>query len=345
MHIGSTDMQILVIEDNPGDFVLIEDFLKEEINHITIHHVTTFAEAREKLDRDILYSAVLLDLTLPDNNGEKLVKDVIDLTPSVPVIVLTGYTDKEFSVRTLSLGVSDYLLKDDLNATQLFKSIYYSIERNRINQKLRESEEKYRHIFDFSPLPMWVYDLNTFKILNVNEAAIKGYGYSREEFLNLTIKDLRAAEDINVLEESIKNRRNSTGLNQGVFRHLRKNGETFEVDVQSDEIEFNGKKARLVLATDISDQMEYIRAIEKQNLIMRDIAWTQSHVVRAPLARIIGLINLLNADPGGNGNSSKILNYITSSAHELDQIVRDIVRKTEDIEIDFKDESSGNNGG
>lgn len=338
-------MQILVIEDNPGDFVLIEDFLREEINNASIDHVKTFAEAREKLKGENMYSVVLLDLTLPDNQGEKLVRDIIDLTPHVPVIVLTGYTDKEFSVRTLSLGVSDYLLKDNLNASQLFKSIFYSIERNRISQKLKESEEKYRHIFDFSPLPMWVYDFTTLKFLNVNEAAIKNYGYSEGEFLNMSIRNIRPPEDISLLEERLSNRRHRTSVNQGVFRHRKKNGEIFEVDVQSDEIEFNGKTARLVIATDISDQMEYIRAIEKQNLIMRDIAWTQSHVVRAPLARIIGLINLLNADCEENCNTEEVLDYIIRSAHELDQIVREIVRKTESIEIDSKDGPSDNYGG
>lgn len=344
MHIGSAGMQILVIEDNPGDFVLIEDFLKEEIDHVTIHHSTTFAEAKNRLNSDTIYSAVLLDLTLPDNNGEKLVQDILNLTPHAPVIVLTGYTDKEFSVKTLSLGVSDYLLKDDLNATQLFKSIYYSIERNRINQKLRESEEKYRHIFDFNPLPMWVYDFSTLKFLNVNKAAVKNYGYTKKEFLGMTIKDIRPPEDVDQLDNSIEGIKSSGAFNQGVFRHRKKNGEVFEVDIQSDGIEFDGRKARLVLASDISKQMEYIRAIEKQNLIMRDIAWTQSHVVRAPLARILGLINLLNPDYDTDSDPSEIISHISYSAHELDRIVRDIVRKTENIDIEFKNGPSGYDG-
>ena len=327
-------VNILVIEDNPGDYVLIEDFLQEEFNDIDSTQAGTFRQAQDILISDPGFEVILLDLSLPDAGGEKLVTKVVELAGDSPVIVLTGYTDKEFSVRTLSLGVSDYLFKDNLNGLELSKSINYSIERKRINKRLRDSEENYRHLFDLSPLPMWVYEIETLKFLNVNEAAVKNYGYSRQEFLSMTIKDIRPQEDMPMLYASIDASRKNKGFNKGTFRHRKKNGKIFEVDIQSNTIDYDGKPARLVLASDISSQMEYIRAIEKQNLIMRDIAWTQSHVVRAPLARLIGLVNLLENYPEENDKHIEIFSHIRYSAMELDQIVREIVRKTEEIEKD-----------
>jgi hypothetical protein len=87
-----------------------------------------------------------------------------------------------------------------------------------------------------------------------------------------------------------------------------------------------------VIATDISERTRYIHAINEQNEKLREIAWTQSHIVRAPLARMIGLINLLhNPSLPEDVSPDGILNFILASAHELDGIIKEIVRKTEQV--------------
>ncbi|MGK7391965.1 MAG: PAS domain S-box protein [Candidatus Cyclobacteriaceae bacterium M2_1C_046] len=334
MHKESANMQILVIEDNIGDFILIEDYLIEELPGVKIDHVTTFGAAKDILTDEKKYDAILLDLSLPDNSGEKLVKEIVELVDTEPIIVLTGFADKEFSIRTLSMGISDYLLKDELASSFLYKSITYSIERKRVNHQIKESEEKYRALFNFSPQPMWVYDFFTLKFLNINQAAIEHYGYTREEFLNMTIKDIRPEQDIPYLEKALEIQERQTSYNAGVFKHLKKNGEIIEVDIKSTLVDFQDRSARLVVATDVSERMEYIREIEKQNETLHDIAWTQSHVVRAPLARIMGLINILKSEQENDEikNYSVVINHILDSAHELDKIVRGIVQKTHSVE-------------
>ena len=142
--------RILIIEDNPGDFVLIKNYLYEEFLHPAIEQAQTFAETKLKLKNNNHFDIILLDLSLPDSTGKLLVNEMVELAGSAPIIVLTGYADKDFGIKTLALGISDYLLKDDLNAIQLYKSIAYSIERRRINNELKESESKYRHLFDLS---------------------------------------------------------------------------------------------------------------------------------------------------------------------------------------------------
>src|SRR5690606_34852793 len=113
--------------------------------------------------------------------------EVMALAKSTPVIVLTGYSDIDFGIKSLSMGISDYLLKEELSATSLYKSIMYSIERKEIYRTLKESEKRYKDLFHLSPEPMWLYDVETLKFLDINNAAIKHYGFSREEFLNMTI--------------------------------------------------------------------------------------------------------------------------------------------------------------
>jgi PAS domain S-box-containing protein len=262
MPFSQKNLHLLVIEDNPGDFVLIEEYLREEMKSITIQHATTLKGAREIISERRKIDVVLLDLSLPDAKGEHLVNDVLTLTGDTPLIVLTGYADRGFSIKTLSLGVSDYLLKDDLTAPQLFKSISYSIERKRISNELKGSEEKYRSLFRSSPLPMWVYDPATYFFLDVNEAACRHYGYSKEEFLAMTIKDIRPKEDIKRIEKIVQANKGLTNYFEEVFLHLKKNGELIHANIQSNAITFSGKTARLVVSTDVTEKIKAENALK-----------------------------------------------------------------------------------
>jgi PAS domain S-box-containing protein len=105
--------------------------------------------------------------------------------------------------------------------------------------------------FESHPIPMWIYDGDSLGILEVNSAAMASYGYTRDEFLRLTIADLRPAEDVPALVETV--RANKPGLNHaGVWRHRRKSGEIIHVNVTSHSLEHNGRRARLVTAHDVT---------------------------------------------------------------------------------------------
>ena len=134
---------LLIIEDNDGDFLLIHHLLAEKILAPQITHVRSLKEAKEVLTAQIIaYDIVLLDLSLPDCDGELLIIEIVGLCPESPVIVLTGYADIEFGIRSLSLGIFDYLLKEEINASSLFKSILFNIERKKTRRSLEEFEHK-----------------------------------------------------------------------------------------------------------------------------------------------------------------------------------------------------------
>jgi PAS domain S-box-containing protein len=196
---------------------------------------------------------------------------------------------------------------------------------------LEKSEEKYRSLFSLNPSPMWVYDTRTLQFLDVNEAAIKHYGYSKEEFLAMNLKDIRTEEEIEKLERSRNAAKETRAFYQDIFKHVKKNGEMIDVEIKSTVMDMDGRETRLVIATDISERMRYIQAIREQNEKLREIAWIQSHGVRAPLARMMGLVKLLQVSPPGQHHPIDLLSAISCSAQELDNIIREIVSKTEQI--------------
>ncbi len=126
-------------------------------------------------------------------------------------------------------------------------------QRREAEQTLRESEEKYRLLFISNPQPMWVFDSETLAFLAVNDAAVKHYGYSREDFFSMTIKDIRPPEDIPPLLEDFK--KMSPGVSRaGVWRHRKKDGTILYVEITRDLIPFSGKPAGIVLAHDVTER-------------------------------------------------------------------------------------------
>lgn len=326
---------ILIIEDNLGDNILIEEYLTENILNPKLIRADTFQSAKVLLEnRSNTFDIIFLDLSLPDLSGEPLIVGVLNLAVDTPVVALTGFSDLDFSIKSLGLGISDYLLKDELTPIILYKSVIYAIQRRKFTDQIQKSEKRYSDLFQLSPLPMWVYDLETLHFLNINKAAISHYGYSDEEFLAMTILDIRPQEDAEYVLNLISDTRQGHKVSQkSVSRHKKKNGELIFVEVTFNLLIFNGRDAVMVLVNDITERAKYVETIEKQNQTFREIAWIQSHVVRAPLARLLGLVNLLESEiPNVKVESLELIQHIKNSAFELDEIVRDISKKSEQIE-------------
>jgi PAS domain S-box-containing protein len=362
---------------------------------------------------------------------------------------------KVIGLFTIYLNSARSLSKAEETTLEKCRYILASILQNHIAEEtLRISEEKYRDLFYLHPLPLWLYDIQTYRFLDVNEAAIRHYGYTKEEFLRMTIKDIRPAEDVDELVKHLSASAFNGAYASGTFRHRKKGGELINVEVRSNNVNFNGQRARLIISTDITEKVElertinrsekrfkamvqegsdlinildtqgayiyaspasasmigkqpeevigshaihfiheddqemigkllssilttrriqtppyrfrlpsgeyrwlqslgtnllddpavrgivvnskditdsvnYIHAIEQQNTRLREIAWTQSHVVRAPLSRLMGLIEVINLQPENKEFHLEMLNHVLHSAHELDGVIKTIVRNTD----------------
>jgi PAS domain S-box-containing protein len=139
-------------------------------------------------------------------------------------------------------------------------------ERKHAEEGAKESEERYRLLFESNPQPMWVYDLETLAFLAVNESAVNHYGYSREDFLAMTIRDIRPAEDIPVLCESLARGSQTVGA-ASIWKHLKKDGAIIEVEITSHLLVFDGRRAELILAHDITER----RRAEAERQVIAEI--------------------------------------------------------------------------
>jgi PAS domain S-box-containing protein len=341
---------------------------------------------------------------------------------------------------------------------RLFESLHFTVKYK------DQLQERYKTIFDRSPLPMWIFDTDTLKFLEVNQAALRNYGYTREEFLQMTIEDIHPREKAGEIEELVKTNKLSGLYYSGNAEHVKKNGENIYVKIESELLELDGRLTRLVLATDITQQLEselevfnankkvmeseadlravfessidgfvllddklrvkifnpkanlyvklsrrqfafeigksifdfvedtrlahfkgliarvnkgevidydrrhravtgeiywiryaltpvyqgkrvkgvcitgrdvtvrreYQKTLEGQNKLYKEISWMQSHLVRAPLARIMGL-NLLLKSATDEAEKEEILDYMTISTNELDDIIKQITQKSTSV--------------
>ena len=127
-------------------------------------------------------------------------------------------------------------------------------DRRRTLEALRASEERYRLLFDASPQPMWVYDRETLRFLAVNQAAVEHYGYSREQFLSMTIEEIRPPEEVPRLHERLAEELQGTA-GPTIWRHKTASNELMDVEITSHTLQFAGREARLVIATDVTERL------------------------------------------------------------------------------------------
>jgi PAS domain S-box-containing protein len=189
--------------------------------------------------------AVASWMTLPLVCGEKVI-GVANLLRSGPA---RPYDEDDFN---FVQSVADHAALAIGNARSYAAERAARAAAEKAQDDLQASEARYRLMFEQSPLPKWVYDLQTLAFLAVNEAAVLHYGYTREEFLSMTIKDIRPAEDVPLLGARIEHLKPLDGPRK--WRQRKKDGTTFIVEASSHDFSFDGKRTRLVVANDITDR-------------------------------------------------------------------------------------------
>ena len=266
--------QITIV--NVDDYDSSREATSELLRHqgFTVFDAATGNEGL-RLVAEVLPHLVLLDVKLPDISGHdvcRLLKSDRS-TASIPVLqVSASYITKQDRVRGLESGADGYLAKP-VEPDELIATVKALLRMREAEEARRETEARYEFLFERNSLPTWIVDLKTLEFLAVNEAAVRQYGYSREEFLSMTIKDIRPAEDVAKVEEYLS-KISTSAPNAEQWRHKRKNGTIIDVEVVWHELFYQDRHALLVSAKDITERKKAREALRKSEARFRMMADT-----------------------------------------------------------------------
>ncbi len=166
-----------------------------------------------------------------------------------------------------------------LDNAQMYRAMRQGLaDRERAEKALRESEEKYRLLFERSPLPMWVYDAQTLSILATNDAAVRFYGYSRDELLSMRVGDISYSDNTGALLLKLSKAIPEL-TNTGAWKHRKKDGTATDVEVVSHEILFGGRRAMLELMNDVTERKRAEEALQKREEHFRSLIENASDLI------------------------------------------------------------------
>lgn len=204
------------------------------------------------------YDLVIADYRLPNWTGLDALQRLQDLEKDIPLILVTGTLGEEKAVECIKRGVTDYVLKGQL--ARLPVAVRRALEERalrkegaRATQALSESEDSFRLMFHNNPLPMYVVELETLRILEVNDAMVATHGYSRDEFLRMRATDFRPAEDAPRVVEYLK-KGSAPYFTAGIWRHLSKRGDIMYMEIHAHSMLFAGRQAVLAVAQDVTQR-------------------------------------------------------------------------------------------
>jgi two-component system, cell cycle sensor histidine kinase and response regulator CckA len=252
-------IRVLILEDRRVDAEAALNSLAAAGLSIESAVVESESQFKERLAVDT-YDVILCDFNLPNWKGLASLRWVRQSGYNTPFIYLSGAWWEDIAFDCIREGATDYVLKNNLS--RLPHAIRRAVEEQelrqehrRMEQERQESEKQYRLLFEANPQPMWVYDRNTLAFLAANDAAIRHYGYSVEEFLAMTILDILPKRRNSAGLKAIRSHRREI-LEGAKVVHRKKDGTLITAETTSHEVKFLGVDAMLVLAHDISDVLQ-----------------------------------------------------------------------------------------
>jgi len=196
-------IKVLLVDDDEDDYFLTREYFQELVNwKFDIKWCSTFRDAKVHI-KDEKYDLYLFDYLLGESTGIDLIELACQFECEEPIILLTGKGDTKIAVEALRLGAADYLIKSELDAEKLERSIRYALERTSVLKALKHSERRYRRIFEESNDFLFISDLAG-NIIDLNTSASVLTGYTEDELREMNILDLIEDTQFDSLWENIK---------------------------------------------------------------------------------------------------------------------------------------------
>ncbi len=332
-------LRVLIVEDNDDDLLLLLRTLRQGGYEPAYRRAQTAAELCAALAEEP-WDIVLSDYRLPLFNGAEALALVQQSGVDLPFIVVSGVIGEEQAVAVMKAGAHDYVLKDKL--TRLNPAIARELrdaevrrQQRQAESQLRASEAQFRLLFEANPNPMWVFDEETFRFLAVNAAALRHYGYTRDELLALTVLDIRPAEERERARAVIKSQKGLKNVHVGVLVHQKRDGTPIDVEITASSIPFSGRPCRLVLANDITARLAAERELERRRRREELLADTAHRLLAADEPRHVinelctavmeflacdVFLNFLADEPSGRLLLNACAGFPTADAEKIGQV-------------------------
>jgi PAS domain S-box-containing protein len=279
----SDPIQVLLVDDDEDDFILTSAYFKELPNwKFELEWCSTYEEAVHNLS-NCKHDIYIFDYLLGSKNGIDLIGEALAQNCQEPIILLTGKGDEKIAIEALRLGAADYLVKSELETVILERSIRYALERTKVVKALRQSERRYRRIFEESKDMLFISDLDG-NILDVNEASSLLTGFDTEDILQKSIFDFFDKNEFNPVWEMIRDKRDVFELDVRLFTKDGEKKYVFSATIENDQ-GFTYVQGRI---HDVTAQ----RQTERERLFSEKLAVTSrlvrmlAHEVRNPLTNV-----------------------------------------------------------
>jgi two-component system cell cycle sensor histidine kinase/response regulator CckA len=311
-------LHVMLIENTTADAELILHKLERAGFQCQPQIIATRAELLEHLGR-FPFDVVLADYHLPGWTGMDAFSTIRQAGRDVPFILVTGILGEEVVVECIKQGVTDYVLKDHLARLPLV--VARALEeralrdaRNLMVQALRQSEANSLFLFAHNPLPMWVFEKETLQFLQVNNAALRHYGFDRMEFLQMSAPELHPAEEVAKLLAAFQNG-TPEAFHGSQWRHRKKDGSVIDVEMFLGGMEYSGHAAALVVAQDITERK---RAEEEKQKFFTLVEYSRDFIAVADLHDNVQYVN-----PAGRAMLGIEGLHAVKGTHSLDYVVSD----------------------
>lgn len=245
-------IRVLIVDDDEDDFIITRDLIDEIPSaSIEVEWVRSVDHARPKLTSGS-FDIYLIDYRLGSESGLDLIREATAAGCRKPMILLTGQGDRSVDMDAMRAGAADYLVKSQVTASFLERSIRYALQRYRDQEQLRESENRYQSLFEDNHAVMFLADPETWEIVDANPAACEFYGYSYDQITSLCVDAIRTGNA--AIAPKFGNQTECRGRQTSNEQHRLSDGCIRDVEVFTGPITVDGRKLSYSIVHDITER-------------------------------------------------------------------------------------------